>query len=475
MRAKDYERILNVVASMIDEGVHIVDSHGCTIFYSDVMADLEQQRKADVVGKPFREVFSHIPLEESTLYQALQGGTSENIQQTYRNKYGKQVTTVNSTFPVKSGDEIIAAVEVANDITRIKSMSDKIRDLQEGKFTAGESEEEPHIPRYVFDDIVGRNPEFLQQIERAKKAAQTIAPVFICGATGTGKELFAQSIHYCGIRKNKPFLAQNCAALPESLLEGILFGTVKGGFTGAENRAGLFEQANGGTLLLDEVSAMPYGLQSKMFRVLQENYIRRVGGSEDIPVDVRIISTINRPVEQLFAEKALMPDLYYRLDGINIEIPPLKDRDEDIPILARAFLDKYCKKMGINVIGFTGRALDKLRRHDYPGNVRELENIIMSAVSLAEDGEILDTNDLDIRKFKQESGPLHRGYNPAEECMTDYLEKMEKSILEETLRLERGNISRAAEVLGIKRQTLQHKIKKYDLKERANKFAQYSK
>lgn len=463
MRVKDYEKILNVIASMIDEGIHIVDKYGRTIFYSDVMADLEQQRKADVVGKPFREVFSHIPLEESTLHQALQGGSSENMQQTYRNKYGKEITTVNTTHPVKSGDEVIAAVEVANDITRIKSMSEKIRDLQEGSFQKDDSDREPHIQKYVFDDIIGRNPEFIKQIDRAKKAAKTTAPVFICGATGTGKELFAQSIHYCGVRKEKPFLAQNCAALPESLLEGILFGTVKGGFTGAENRPGLFEQANGGTLLLDEVSAMPYGLQSKMFRVLQENYIRRVGGSEDIPIDVRIISTINKPVEQLFEEKALMPDLYYRLDGINIEIPPLKDREEDIPLLARQLLQKQCKNLGINVIGFTGGALDKLRRHDFPGNVRELENIIMSAVSLAEDGDILDTSDLDIRKLEKEDTPLHRGYNPSEESMADYLAKMEKSILEETLRLERGNKSRAAEALGMKRQTLQHKIKKYGL------------
>lgn len=463
MRVKDYEKMLNVLAAMIDEGIHIVDRDGRTIFYSDVMAELEQQRKVDVIGKPFREVFSHIPIAESTLHQALHGRVNKNKQQTYRNQYGKEVTTLNTTLPVFSNQEVIAAIEVANDITRIKSMSETIRDLQEDRINTDERKEDPLIKKYVFDDIVGRNPEFLKQIDRAKKAARTNAPVFICGATGTGKELFAQSIHYCGIRKDKPFLAQNCAALPESLLEGILFGTVKGGFTGAENRAGLFEQANGGTLLLDEISAMPYSLQSKMFRVLQENYVRRVGGSEDIPIDVRIISTINKPVEQLFEEKALMPDLYYRLDGINIEIPSLKDREEDIPLLARQLLSKQCKNLGINVIGFTARALAKLRMHDYPGNVRELENIIMSAVSLSEDGAILDASDMDIKKLKKSSEPMHNNYDSSEESLAQYLAKLEKTILEETLRLERGNISRAAEVLGMKRQTLQHKIKKYGL------------
>lgn len=171
-------------------------------------------------------------------------------------------------------------------------------------------------------------------LHRAKKAAENDAAVFIYGETGTGKELFAQSIHTCGKRKDKPFLAQNCAAIPESLLEGILFGTAKGSFTGAVDREGMFEQANGGTLLLDEISAMPYDLQSKLLRVLQEDYIRRVGGMKDIPINVRIIATVNEPPEELIARGSLRKDLFYRLNVVNIKIPALRERLDDIPILA---------------------------------------------------------------------------------------------------------------------------------------------
>ena len=172
--------------------------------------------------------------------------------------------------------------------------------------------------------MVGENPLFTAAVEKARKAASNNASVFIYGETGTGKELFAQSIHYASSRKDKPFIGQNCAALPQALLEGILFGTSKGGFTGAVDRAGLFEQAKGGTLLLDEISAMPYELQSKLLRVLQEDYIRRVGGTQDIPVDTRIIATVNEDPLKLIGEGKLRKDLYYRLNVVNLSIPPLR-------------------------------------------------------------------------------------------------------------------------------------------------------
>ena len=195
-------------------------------------------------------------------------------------------------------------------------------------------------------------------------AAKNNASVFIYGETGTGKELFAQSIHYGGSRAGKPFLAQNCAALPESLLEGILFGTAKGGFTGAVDRAGLFEQANGGTLLLDEISAMPYELQSKLLRVLQEDYIRRVGGTKDIPIDVRIIATVNEPAEKLIEEGKLRKDLYYRLNVVGLIIPDLSSRKDDIPVLVERFLEKHDKVFGKELWMVSDRAMKKLMEYN---------------------------------------------------------------------------------------------------------------
>ena len=217
-----------------------------------------------------------------------------NSTQTYLNFKGQRITTINSTIPLYNKDEIIGALEISNNITHIKNLSDQLIELQsELKFRKSPSKNK--IKRYNFHDIIGVSEPIEMAKKIAKKASNSISSVLIYGDTGTGKELFAQSIHYGGIRANKPFLAQNCAAIPESLLEGILFGTDKGGFTGAVEREGIFEQANGGTLMLDEINSMSLPLQAKLLRVLQEGYIRRVGGSKDIPIDVRIIATTNEP------------------------------------------------------------------------------------------------------------------------------------------------------------------------------------
>ena len=463
MDEKGYQEIIAALLNLLDEGVYIVDDTGKGIFYNEAMAAIEQVNVDDVLGKPYHKAFPGVRLGESTLFQALNKGVStRNKQQTYLNLYGREVTTVNSTVPVRTEGKTVAAIEVARDLTHIRSLSDEIQELREEKIQLETAE--PKIRRYTFDDLVGSEPRFLQVIDRAKSAAKNSASVFIYGETGTGKELFAQSIHYASARRNKPFLAQNCAALPESLLEGILFGTAKGGFTGAVDRAGLFEQASGGTLLLDEVSAMPIELQGKLLRVLQEMYIRRVGGTRDIPIDTRIIATVNEPADKLIEEGRLRKDLYYRLNVVGIVIPPLRDRLSDIKDLTETFIARYNETFGKDVRSVSDKALDILRDYNYPGNVRELENIIAQAVSMADSEHVLGPRLLhmpmrtemmgsDIERWDRR-GPLQ-----------DYLENLEKEIIRETLMEERGNITKAAEALSLRRQTLQHKLKKYGLRE----------
>ena len=463
MNENRYKLIINELLKLLDEGVYIVDKDGVGIFYNDSMAEIERINVEDVVGKEYHRAFPGIDLSESTLFQALKKGVSTlNKQQTYTNLYGREVTTVNSTAPVKENGKVVAAVEVATDITNLRDMSDTIMELRamEGK----PKEAKPRIRHYTFDDLVGEDPGFSAAVARARKAASNNATVFIYGETGTGKELFAQSIHFASNRKDKPFLAQNCAALPQTLLESILFGTAKGGFTGAVDRAGLFEQASGGTLLLDEVSAMPYELQSKLLRVLQEEYIRRVGGTRDIPVDVRIIATVNESPEKLMAEGKLRKDLYYRLNVINLILPPLRSRKSDIKALAQRFLDNSNQRFGKEVWMLSDKALEKLGGYEYPGNVRELENMITQAVSLAGPEHVLTADELalptpmgaigsDIERWRR------RGSLP------EYLDSLEKEMIREALADEGGNISRAADSLGIKRQTLQHKMRKYGFRE----------
>ena len=463
MKAKDYRQVLQELGNIMDEAVHIVDATGKTILYNEKMAGLEMTNREDILGKPFREVFSSIPPQESTLYRALKENQATiNKQQTYRNRYGKEITTVNSTIPVEEDGQVIAAIEVSRDITEIKSLSNTILDLQKETLPV-QKPKKPQIKRYQFDDIIGENKTFKEVVNLGKKAARTDASVFIYGETGTGKELFAQSIHFAGARRDNPFLAQNCAALPESLLEGILFGTEKGGFTGAVDRPGLFEQASGGTLLLDEISAMPYELQSKLLRVLQEDYIRRVGGSRDIPVDVRIIATVNEPPQELIEKGLLRKDLYYRLNVVNITIPPLRERLDDLPFLCDAFLEKHNKKYGKEVWMLSEGALKMLRNCTYPGNVRELENIIMSAVSLADREHVLTEKQLHLPDVELEKKGSAAGYDPSAQSLDEYLRICEEQILRRCMAENEGNISAAARQLGIKRQTLQHKLKKYKI------------
>lgn len=462
MKKEYYEKIIEELISLIDEGVYIVDKKGVGRFYNDVMASMEKVNVEDVLDKGFKEAFPEVRSNDSTLLKALlKAEPTVKKQQTYKNFYGKEITTVNSTIPVIVDGETVAAIEVAKDITDIRRMSDTLLELQKGTSQPAQQGGNA-IKKYTFEDIFGKSEIFEVALSRARKAAQNDASVFIYGETGTGKELFAQSIHYGGKRKDKPFLAQNCAAIPESLLEGILFGTAKGSFTGAVDREGLFEQANGGTLLLDEISAMPYDLQSKLLRVLQEDYIRRVGGMRDIPVNVRIIATVNEPPEELIAQGKLRKDLFYRLNVINIQIPALRERRDDIPVLAERLLEKYNKRFEKEIWMLSDGAVKKLQSYDYPGNVRELENIIEQAVSMGDNEHVLTEKNLfmptDFRKAKITTVEYEKNIP-----LDKYLDDIEAKIIRKALIETGGNISKAAEGLQLKRQTLQHKLKKYNL------------
>ncbi len=286
-------KAIEAILHEIEEGVHIVDKDGVTLVYNNSMEKIEGLEKDQVVGKHLLNVFPNWTKENSTLLTALENEKSiVNEHQTYLNLKGKKIRTSNTTYPVYSGESLIGAVEIAKDLTEVSNLSEEIISLRQQlikprKRTGGGK----HF--YSFEHIVGREKCILDAIKIGQMASGTVSSVMIVGETGTGKEMFAQSIHELSARVEKPFIAQNCAAIPESLLEAILFGSTKGSFTGAQDRPGLFEQADGGTLFLDEINSMSLPLQAKILRVLQESYVRRIGGQKDIPVDVRIIAASN--------------------------------------------------------------------------------------------------------------------------------------------------------------------------------------
>ena len=316
--------------------------------------------------------------------------------------------------------------------------------------------------KHKISSIVSRSQKMEEVINVAGRVAESKATVLITGENGTGKEVLAKAIHYMSSRKEKPFIAVNVPALTKTLLESELFGHEKGAFTGADKmKKGRFEIADGGTLFLDEVGDIPQSIQVKLLRVLQEHQFERVGGTERIEVDVRIIAATNKDLEQKIKEGTFREDLYYRLNVVSINIPPLRERKEDILPLIENFIDKYCKENNKEKLEVSKEAVDVLMKYTYPGNVRELENIIERAVVLTR-GKVITLNDLpmNIKGFKEEKtlGSLDEG------TLTDQVEALEKQLIFDALQQSDGNQTKAGKLLGLTERNLRYKLKKYNIK-----------
>ncbi|MCK4620670.1 MAG: sigma-54-dependent Fis family transcriptional regulator [Desulfuromonadales bacterium] len=319
--------------------------------------------------------------------------------------------------------------------------------------------------RYQFDNIIGTSQSMQQVFTRMEKVVNTDSTILILGASGTGKELVAKAIHYNSPRKNKPFIAINCGAIPAELLESELFGHTKGSFTGAiADKPGKFEDANGGTIFLDEIGNMPSQLQMKLLRVLQEHEFERVGSSRKIRLDVRLISATNADLPERVKNGQFREDLYYRLNVIPILLPPLKERRGDIPQLTRHFLSRICKEMRRPLMAIDRNAMRAIESYDWPGNVRELENVIERTVALS-DGEIISCDDLppDIAKV-QNAAPLNDSQVTNEGIdMRQVIAGIERQMIQQAMDLGQGVKAKAAELLAINRTTLVEKIKRLGL------------
>ncbi len=307
--------------------------------------------------------------------------------------------------------------------------------------------------------IIGKSQGLQNTLETVNRVAKTNASVLILGESGTGKELIANAIHYNSGRRNKPYIKINCGAIPENLLESELFGYEKGAFTGAASRkVGRIERANGGTLFLDEVGELPFQLQVKLLRILQEREIDRIGGTEPIKVDVRIIAATNRDLLTMVEEGTFREDLYYRLNVIPIKMPPLRERKEDIPILVNHFLSFYCNEIGRGRISLQKDAMDKLVEYPWRGNIRELENVIERMVILS-DEEVIRSCNLPRELLLKEE--INNSYQLPEEGIK--LEELERDLLIQALQRTEHNQTKAAKLLGISRHTLIYRMEKFGL------------
>lgn len=323
---------------------------------------------------------------------------------------------------------------------------------------------------FDFRNIVGQSKPLADAIEMVKKVASSPATtILLQGESGTGKDLFAKAIHYHSSRAEKPFLAINCAALPENLVESELFGYEKGAFTDArQQKKGLMELADGGTILLDEIGEMRYGLQAKLLRVLEEQSFKRVGGIQDISVDVRVIASSNRDLKILIEEGKFRQDLFYRLNVIPITLPPLRDRLTDVRLLARHYVQHYNRKFRKKIEALTPEAESMMMEYHWPGNVRELKNLIERAMIL-EDGPLIDASALPIELGMKVPAPSDESL--PELSIPDQgtsLERVEEELVRQALIRARGNQTRAAKLLDISRDALRYKMKKFHLEERVH-------
>lgn len=463
----DYKNILKLVSENIYSGMFIVDKNGIVQFYNQSANDLAGLNVENAIGKHMLEIFPKLSEETSTIIRALSTGESiKNYVQNYYNYKGKLVSILSTTLPFYENGEIAGAIEIFSDV-------DQYKNINQNKHNRKIDSNFIEKANYTVDDIIGSSKCVRDIKTKILKVANSKSPVLVYGDTGTGKELIVQSIHNASYRKDNPFIAQNCAAIPGTLLESILFGTMLGSFTGAKDSKGLIEAADGGTLFLDEINSMDITLQAKLLRVLQEGQIRRIGENKIRNVDVRIITALNQDPYKAIEEGKIRSDLFYRLNVINFYLLPLKERMEDLKKLSEFFLNEINRELNMNIVGFSDEVVEFFYKYDWPGNVRELRHSIEHAVNITEKNIITKS---DLPKYIGVNSLGERAIAEAKNerdnstpkiidgPLTSILENYERKIISDALMQNDYNISKTSRKLDIPRQTLYYKMDKLGIK-----------
>ena len=433
------------------DGVLVVDRNGIIRDHRIAM-DYYWQDK-ETVGRHILELYPDLDEESSTILRVLRTGQAIYDQrQEITNSRGERVVVDATTIPLMVGGRVEGAVDFA----RFYVVGQRIvRGGRKGGLS-------------TLDRIITRSPKMEELKRRVRSVALLDSPVLIFGETGTGKELVAESLHSEGKRASGPFVAQNCAAIPTNLLESIFFGTEKGSYTGAVTRMGLFEAAEGGTLFLDEINSMDVSLQAKLLKALEEKKVRRLGGSQAIPFDVRIVAAVNEPPQDLLRAGRLREDLYYRLGVVRLNLPPLRERREDIPLLTKYFIEQYNRSMKRHVRGLTEAVEARFLQYPWPGNVRQLRNVVEGAFAVAR-GELLGEDEVadSLGLWMESDAPAPTAATPptlpeGSLSLTHAVEEYEKALIRQAM-ARWGSISAAARNLGLSRQNLKYKLQKFDL------------
>lgn len=460
-----FKELYKETLEKVSEGVQIYDRNGYFVYSNTASEKLGDYNRSDFKGKHLLDIYDLTEEVSTTLSVLRTNSPVLNRCDVFKGKDGKELITINSGYPLEIGNKLIGAVSFEGDLTLINNLKNKSFSLE-----AFLRNEQPVIEKtgFNFDDIVHSSDKMSELINFAKKISLTDTNILITGETGTGKELFAQSIHNYSPRRDQPFVDINCGAVPSNLVESVFFGTEKGAFTGSVTKKGLLEIADGGTLFLDEVNSMGLEMQAKLLRALQENRFQRIGGHEYIKCNVRIIAASNADLRKLSAENLFRKDLYYRLSSLSLDVPALRERKSDIQLLLNHFITGLSKTYGKRKLEYTKGFKKILESHDWPGNIRELQHSIEYAINHMKDGtHILSVEDLPDYmvdkggvELKQDKTELSVLVNE-NETLVEKLAAVEEIIIEQALKDHLGNVTKAAKSLGLSRQSLQYRMSKF--------------
>ncbi|MCF6092574.1 sigma 54-interacting transcriptional regulator [Microaerobacter geothermalis] len=447
------QEILESIINTAYEWIVVVDADARIVMMNDAYCKFLEVTREEVIGKPVQDV-----IENTRMHIVVNTG-KEEIADVQRIRGNDMIA---NRFPIRKDGKIIGAVGsvMFRTTKELNALTERVRRLSmELEYYQNELQRES-TAKYRLEHIVGQSSKILELKNLALKAAKSHSTILLIGESGTGKELFAHAIHHASPRSRKPFIKINCAAIPESLLESELFGYVEGAFTGAKKggKPGKFELANEGTIFLDEIGDMPINMQTKLLRILQEMEVERIAGHAPIPIDVRVIAATNAPLEELVKKDQFRQDLYYRLHVFRLDIPPLRERKEDIPLLISKLLEKLNFEFGKWVTKIDDEAMKILYQHDWPGNVRELENVLERALNIVESSVIgIEHLPLYLKKDKRIHAPSH------ELNLKKVLAQVEKETIKRALNAANQDRYKAADLLGISKTTLYDKINKYGI------------
>lgn len=445
------------------DGVIATNAEGLIIYYNRAMSAIDELDRPHVLSRKVTEVYELDDVTSIIMQCITAKKPILNKPIYYRTRMGKFANTIHNVMPIFKEKELIGTICFVRDYHSMLGLLSSI--------PMPVTKEVYDTSSMTFDRIVGREPEFVRAVNSARMASSTPSPVMLYGDTGTGKELFARAIHNHGSRSSERFTPINCSAIPENLLEGILFGTSRGAFTGSVDKAGLLERTDRGTVFLDELNSMPVGLQAKILRCVQEKKVRRVGALKEIDIDLKIISSVNKDPHADISAGTLRSDLFYRLGVVFIHIVPLRERMNDLKLLVDYFILKHNVILSKAVKRISQDVMEMFNAYHWPGNVRELEHVIEGAMNVVGTHDVVRPEHLQahFHKLKVTSPPAifhHSGCGDALDAHSDlssYKAVTEANAILQTLREHSGNITRTAAALGISRQLLYYKIKKFEI------------